>query len=35
VGRQGPALTPMESAMTPAMKLGMIIVNECGDIGDI
>lgn len=35
LGRQGPALTPMESAMTPAMKLGMIIVNECGDIGDI
>jgi hypothetical protein len=35
VGRQGPALTPMESAMTPAMKLGMIIVNECGDIRDI
>lgn len=35
LGRQGPALTPMERAMTPAMKLGKIIVNECGNIGDI
>jgi hypothetical protein len=35
LGRQGPALTPMERAMKPAMKLGKIIVNECGDIGDI
>jgi hypothetical protein len=35
LGRQGPALTPIERAMTPAMKLGKIIVNECDDIGDI